>query len=231
MADEDCRKFKHAFLHEGKGGNMANSITKSQADFLATGFLDDLGSSKDELQPKSSLSTLFLLAGELVEQAQRNLARADRVASGALSESIKVRDPYVRGKTVICDIEALFYYLFIDGGVAGTKRGRGLYKFKNDHPSKKMVEAFKKWITKEGIKGSVDKKYRGISKRDDFRKSINDSGTEMAYAMARATKQHGLKRTNFMAKAIEKIDKKAAEEFGKAFKIDIINALPNDLTK
>ena len=208
---------------------MATSISKSQADLLASGFLDDIGSTKDELQPKGTISVLFQLAGELVDTAQKNLNKADRVASGALSESIKVRDPYVRGKTLICDIEALYYYLFVDGGVAGTKRGSGKYKFKYDSPGKKMVKAFQKWITKEGVKGKQDKKYTNISRRDTFRKSISESGKGLAYAMARSVKQKGLKRTNFMAKAIAKVEKKAAEQYGKAFRLDIINALPNKL--
>lgn len=208
---------------------MATSITKSQADLLASDMLDSFGSSKDELQPKGSLSVLFQLAGGLVDEAQKNLARADRVASGALSQSIKIIDPYKKGKTIHVDIEALFYYQFIDAGVRGTKGGNGLYKFKNDFPSKKMVTAFRKWLIKEGIKGGVDKKYRGISKRDDFRKSITETSQAVAYAMARSTKQHGLKRTNFMAKAIAKIDKRAEKELGAAFKIDVINSLPAKL--
>jgi hypothetical protein len=205
---------------------MAKSITASQAELLASGFLDTTGSSKDELVPKSSLTTLFKLSGFLVEEAQKNLARSDRVASGALSESIKILDPYKKGKTIHIDVEALFYYLFIDGGVKGTKGGTGLYQFKNDKPSKKMVAALRKWLQKEGIKGSVDKKYRGISKRDDFRKSITDTGEGIAYAISRSIKQKGLKRTNFMAKAIAKTENKAEKEFGAAFKIDVINSLP-----
>src|SRR5690349_7138319 len=140
---------------------MATSISKAQAEALNNGFFDQFGVTKDSLKLKGTFGKLVTLAGVLVEEAQRNLDRSDRVASGALYDSIKVLDPRViNGVLFEVDIELLFYFAFIDAGVKGTKRGSSGagYSFKNDKPSKKMVAAFAKWIAKEGLKGTQEKK-------------------------------------------------------------------------
>jgi hypothetical protein len=109
---------------------MANSITQAQAKLLADGFLDNIGD--DELKPTESLSALIMLAGGLVDEAQRNLVKVDRVSSGDLSDSLRVLDPVQLGKTIRLDVSALRYYAYINDGVKGTRGGAGKYSFKKE---------------------------------------------------------------------------------------------------
>jgi hypothetical protein len=207
---------------------MAQSISKSQADALADGFFDTIGSSKDELQPKGTLSVLYQLAGGLVNEAQNNLNSSDRVASGALSASMKVLNPEQLGKVIRVDIEALYYYKFIDAGVKGTSGGVGQYSFKNNFVGRKMQEAIRKWLVKEGLKDRTGR-HKPISKRETRRRSITETSRRVAFAIAKAVKKKGLKRTNFFSKALKSTKDKSKQELSKGFKIDIINSLPKKL--
>lgn len=208
---------------------MATSISKAQADALSDGFFDSIGTSKDELQPKGTLSVLYQLAGGLVDEAQRNLISADRIASGKLAESFKVLNPEQIGKTIHIDIEALYYYQFIDGGVKGTRGGNGKYSFKNNVVGKKMQEAIRKWLIKEGLKAKTTKKYKAISVRESKRKSIGETSRSVAYAIGINIKKKGLKRTNFFSKALKSTKDKSRQELSKGFKVDIINSLPKKI--
>lgn len=209
---------------------MPSSISSEQAKALAEGFFNDIGESKDGLQPKNSLAALYRVAGTLVDEAVNNLNKSDRVATGALSSSLKVRDPrVVNGVNVIVDVEALFYYKFIDKGVKGTNGGIGEYSFKYDMPGKKMTNAIRKWIKSEGVKAKTTKKYKAISKREAKRKKITDKTASMAFAIARKIKQKGLKRTNFFSEALKTTKVIAKQELTKGFRIDIINSLPKKL--
>lgn len=210
---------------------MAQSISKAQADALAEGFFDNLGESKEGLQPKNSLSALYQLAGTLVDEAQNNLNKVDRNASGALSDSLKVLDPrIINGANVVVDVEALYYYQFVDKGVNGTKKGRGSpFSFKHDIPGRKMVKSIRNWIIKEGIKIKNTKKYSAISRRERRRKSITDQTKNAAFAISRSIKQKGLKRTNFFVDAIRTTQQQSKDQLAKGFKIDIINSLPKSI--
>lgn len=208
---------------------MASSISKAQAKALADGFLDTLGTKRDGLRVENTTSELILLAGELVEQAQKNLVTTDRVASGALSESLKVLNPEFHNRNIQVDVEALLYYQFIDSGVRGTRggtSGKG-YSFKNEVVGRKMRDAIRKWLIREGLKARSDK--YTVTNRETRRKSISETSNQVAYAIARSIKQKGLKRTNFFAKAIRSTKVHAKENLARGFKIDIINAIPKQL--
>lgn len=216
---------------------MPTSITKSQVDALADGFISNALSTegKEALQPRNTLSVLYQLAGGLVDMAQKNLARSGKVATGSLSESIKVLNPEVVGKTIKIDIELLSYYKFIDAGVKGTKSGSSSkgYSYKDKMPP---VNIIRKWLIKEGLAGEVDRKYKKLkldtkvaSRRDTFRKSITETSNSVAFAMARSIKMKGLKRTNFFSKAVASTERKAKQQLAAGFKIDIINAIPTKI--
>lgn len=207
---------------------MATSISQAQAKALADGFLDTLGSDED-LQPVETLGTLVQLAGELVDTAQENLNRADRVASGALSASLKILNPDIVGNSIQVDIEALYYYTFIDLGVKGTTSGNGHYAFKNNYVGKAMMKAIRKWVIREGLKMRATKKYSAITSREAKRKNISDTSTSTAYRIAAAVKRKGIRRSNFFTGAVKKIENTVADKLGAAFQIDIINSLPNNL--
>lgn len=208
------------------------SISKSQADALSKGFFDNIGS-KEDLKPESSLSALYQLAGGLVDQAQRNLNKVDRVASGSLSDSIKVLNPETVGNSVRIDIIANFYYKFIDEGVRGLGggNGNGRYSFKNRFVGKKMLFAIRKWLIREGLKSRTHTGGKPISKRESKREKRkgSDTSNSTAYAIATAVKYKGLKKTQFFTSAVNYTQAQAKTELAKALKIDIINVIPKKL--
>lgn len=211
---------------------MATSISKSQAQALASGF-DFGGSSREELQPRETLSVLYQLAGGLVEAAQRNLNSSDRVSSGKGASSIKVLNPEIVGRSIRIDIEMLYYLQFIDAGVKGTRGGSSSqgYSFRDKQPPMNVI---RKWILREGLKHRVDK--HDITKREKRRRVFHKTitGTEqsvksLAFIIARAIKIKGLKRTNFMFKAIQSARRDAKAQLAAGLKVDVINAIPKKL--
>jgi hypothetical protein len=207
---------------------MAKSISEAQAEALADGFLDGFG---EAFKPKKALSKIILVAGKFVEEAQNNLNKSDRNASGALSESITIVDPVKDGNNIRVDISMLYYWKFINDGVTGviSQQPSSPYKFKNLFVSKKMLKAIRKWVIKEGLKFKAKGQGKPISKREKFRKSITDTSTSTAYAISRAVKAKGLKKTNFVKKALAETNKYAKQEIGKGFKADIIDAIPKKI--
>lgn len=196
------------------------SITKSQAEALAAGFLNNLGTN-ESLQPKETFTEFILIAGEFIEDAQNNLNRSNSIATGKLSASLKISEPKQTGKIITVDITMNSYGQFVNKGVKGTKSGQGKYRFKNDNPSRKMVKAIADW-QKGGRSRSFNVK-RAYGKNEAKNKAI--SQIDAAYAIARSIKQHGIKATGFIDKAIKTTSSKVRDRLGAAFKIDIINSI------
>jgi hypothetical protein len=204
------------------------SINKAQADALAEGFLDDIGSgSPGSLKPRETISELLMLAGELIESAQTNLNNSNTNASGNLSSSIEAEEPVVNSGLITIDVSMLFYGQFINKGVKGRKSGSGLYAFKYDAPSAKFVKAIKEYIQTASKKLTNTNKAKTISKNE--LKNVSVSEIDSAYAMARSIIQHGIKPTGFMDKAITMTDEKAQDRFQSALRVDILNSLPNKI--
>jgi len=201
------------------------SISKQQAELLADGLLDDAGFGSDEsLQPRETIAELLLLAAELVESAQENLNAAKANASGELSESIEVEEPKTAPGIIQVDVTMNFYGQFINKGVKGTRSGSGLYKFKTEFPGENMVKAFVDYQKQARSKIGSVKKHIGYEN-----KNAAIAQKQSAYAMARATKQHGIKATYFMDLAIAETDEKVSERLGDALAIDVLNSLPDEL--
>ena len=202
------------------------SISKAQAAALADGFIDSISDdTKDGLQPRETLTGLFLLAGEFVDDTQKNLGISN--ASGELSKSIKLNEPTESGNTVSVDVEMSFYGQYINKGVKGTKEGAGEYAFKYSTPSKKMVAALFKSIgkaqrksvnTHEKTKAAQDVKNRKTAKVDTTRLA-------KAYGAAVNIKKYGIKATHFIDKAAITTSAKVSDRLGQAFKIDILNSI------
>jgi hypothetical protein len=201
------------------------SISKAQAEALAEGFLDNLGSNKNEFQPKNTYTEVFLLVGELIDTAQNNLNKANRTASGALSESIIGDDPVKNAGVLRVDVLMNFYGAFVNKGVKGTRSGssREGYSFRNEVVSQSMYDAIKGWIESAKAKIRTVKKYKGYGKHEVKQKSI--AQYDATYAVARSIKQHGLKPTGFMDDAIAKTKDKMARRLGAALEVDIIDGL------
>lgn len=201
------------------------SISKAQAEALAEGFLDHLGSSKDDFLPKKTYTELFLLVGELIETAQNNLNKANRIASGALSESIIADEPVQNGSIISVDVLMNFYGAFINKGVKGTRSGQSTagYSFRNEIVSRKMYYAIETWIKRAQISTRTVKKYNGYGKHETRRKEI--AAYDAIYAVARSIKQHGLKPTGFMDDAIKTTSDKFADRLGIALVADVQDGL------
>lgn len=199
------------------------SISKAQASALAEGFLDNIGGGKEGLRPKETYSELIVLAGEMAEQMQENMIKAKIIASGKGAASIEVMEPEQKGNTLSIDIMMNDYLRFQNKGVKGTKSGNGLYQFKNDRPSQKMVLAFREWIKRAKISTRNVKKYSAHGRHEAKNKSI--SQFDSAYAIARSVKQHGIKPTGFLDKAADSTRKKIADRLGAALRIDVLDSL------
>lgn len=201
------------------------SISKAQAAALAEGFLDNLGSERGEFQPRELYTELFLIVGEMIEAAQNNLNKANRIASGALSESIIADDPKKNDNVISVDILMNYYGAFVNKGVKGTRAGHSTagYSFKNEIVSQNMYNAIQSWIDSARIKIRSVKKYKGYGKHEVKQKSI--AQYDATYAVARSIKQHGLKPTGFMDNAISKTSDAIEKRLGAALVIDVLDGL------
>jgi hypothetical protein len=201
------------------------SITKQQAAALAEGFLGNLGSSKEGMQPRNTLTELFLLAGELIEDCQNNLNKANITSSGALSESLVADEPTQSGSVVSIDVLMNFYGAFHNKGVRGTRSGtsKAGYSFKNEIVSDKMYNAIAKWIKRAKRTTRTVKKYKGYGAHETRRKGI--AQYDNTYAVARSIKMYGLKPTGFLDKAVVKTESKVNDRLQAALRIDVIDGL------
>lgn len=200
------------------------SISKSQAEALASGFLDNIGADdKDTLQPRETFTELFLLAGEFIEDAQNNLNEKNSNASGSLSKSLILSDPREVNGVIEVDVMMNFYGEFLNSGVKGTKSGQGKYKFRSEFPSRKMVEALRKGIGRAKRSSFNVNRSRTVSRNE--RKNASLSQIEKAYGAGRNIKMYGIKATGFIDKAIRTTEAKVSERLGAAFKVDIINSI------
>lgn len=201
-------------------------ITKAQADLLALQFLDEQAAGledKSVLQPKETFSVLFQLAGELIDDSQANLIADNSNASGGLSKSIVLSEPTEQGSILSVDILMAEHGQYINKGVRGTKSGAGLYKFKSEFPSSKMLASLQrgKIRAKKSTRNTNAKKSTSANEK----KNANVSQVSSAWGAARNIKMYGIKPTGFMDKAIQKTSQSAADKLGAAFRIDIINSI------
>jgi len=204
------------------------SISKAQAEALAEGFLDTIGTEgKDSLRPKETLSEAILLVGELIQDCQTNINASNKVASGKLSESLIANEPYQVGSIMQVDMMMAYYGLFVNKGVKGTRSGRSTagYSFRNEIVSRKMYNAISKWIDLGKITTRTVKKYAGHGRHEVKMKSI--AQLDKAYAVARSIKQRGLKPTGFLDKAVSTLRTKIGNRLGQGLKVDIIRSLSN----
>jgi hypothetical protein len=198
------------------------SINSSQASLLASGFLDNIGEEIKGLQPRETLTELFLIVGELIEKAQTNLNKSNSNASGSLSSSIQARDPVRTGSIVKTDIEMNYYGEFINSGVRGTKTGRGKYAFKTAFPSKKMVASLLQGMKSAKLK-TFNTSSRTISANEQKNRKISD--ISKAYGAGRNIKMYGIEPTNFFDRAVAITTQDMQDRLGAALKIDIINSI------
>ncbi len=201
------------------------SISKAQASALAEGFLDSVGSgSKDDLQPRETFTEVILIAGEMVEDAQKNLIKSNSNASGELSKSLVANEPQVKGSVLSIDIEMLYYGLFVNKGVKGTQKGssKAGYKFTKDAPSTEFTDSIKAWL-KHAKKSTRNTGKQTFGANEKKNASLADESK--AWVIARSIMRRGIKPTGFFDKAAQKAKKKYSERLGKALEIDVITSI------
>lgn len=204
------------------------SISNMQAVALAEGFLDNIGTDdKGNLKPKNAYTEAILLVGELIADCQNNLNASNKISSGALSASLVANEPYEASGAFTVDMMMLYYGLFVNKGVKGTRSGRSTanYSFKNEIISHKMYKAIQEWIDRGKITTRTVKKYKGYGRHETKQKSV--AQLDSAYAVARSVKMHGLKPAGFLDKAVTSLRSKVSNRLGAALRIDITTALSN----
>lgn len=177
-------------------------ISKSQAEAIADGFLDQLGESKGDFKMITDFPVieqiLIELAASFILEVQKNIQRdrlgKSRVSTGAMFDDLssgelqKTGDAYSISMGFTPGQPPAFYYDFINKGVSGIVRGvpGSPYKFKSKYPGRKMVDAIKKWI--DANRRDID-----LKEQPNLRKSRGGvSGGTLASARAAQVKRRKL---------------------------------------
>lgn len=136
---------------------------------------------------------------EYIEIARKAILASSLSQSGATAQSLKALPVKKIGETFVIQIEGDTALRFIDQGVNGLKQSWGSqYSFKFPEPSGSHVKAIMGWIPSAG--------FRPSGKIKTFK--------QLAFAIATATKQHGIKPKRFIEAA-----------FGKQSQQDLARAL------
>lgn len=198
-------------------------ISRSQAQLVAEGFLDNQASTlegRQSLVPRETFTEVILIAGEMAEEMQENLTKSN--ASGSLSKSIVIGTPSEHGKVFKVDILMNDYGQYINKGVKGTKSGAGAFRFKNENPSPKMLIALQKGMIRAKRKTTNVNRAKSTSKNE-----IKNSNNAKARAWGAAVniKRYGIKATGFLDKAIVTTEQKFEDRLGDAIALDITTTL------
>jgi len=200
--------------------NKQNKAVSFTGDFVGLGIME---------------SMLALYIGEFLSRAADNLNASNSISTGELEKSLAFEVvPLSRGYKI--NFLANDYYKFVDQGVKGTgdKSGKGLkytnknnsspYAFKFMNPSKKHVDAIKKWITDNDLTSRVTdiSKWGGVGREN---KGGNMPLKSAAWFVARQIKMGGLKATNFWKNAFDVTFKdfgqKMSEALGQSITVNL----------
>jgi hypothetical protein len=198
------------------------SISKAQAALLADDFLDTLGS-QETLLPRELYSEIIQIAGDVVEQMQKNLIRGNHNASGRLSESISISEPEVNGALIRVDILMLKYGDYINKGVRGTRGGEGKYQFKKEHPSIEMLENLKDSITSAQVKIKNTNTQKTISRNE--LKNAKIAELDKVYAVARKILLYGIRPNGFLDNAVVTVNNRIGPRLGAALAVDVSDSI------
>lgn len=170
--------------------------------------LEGLGTNRSTAKMVDDAVQIAIIATseQAIEKARSLLINK---GTGALAQSITLTPTTVEGDVYTFTITADDYYDYVDKGVNGLSSAfTSPYQFKHPRPSRKHVEAIKSWIPAAGLTiGSGS--HPSIKTYD-----------QLAWAVATAVKQHGIKPTNFIE-----------QSFGAGFVSDMTGALRAALGK
>jgi hypothetical protein len=212
-------------------------IGRNQKDFLGSGALDDLGSSKEGgVVPMGAVeNALTDFAIAFMRDATANLEQSNAVSSGTLSESMTFNISEF-GNAYRLTINLADYYDFVNKGVKGVKASvkapDSPYQFKNLGVSQKFQTALKSWIRREGLKTRLRNEARVTEAFYPNRKTkVLDPETSQAKSIGRAIKWSGLRATHFLDNAYDKnypeLAGRISEALGGAFSIYMRNTFEN----
>jgi hypothetical protein len=143
--------------------------------------------------------------GEFLTAAVRNLNENDSISTGSLEESMTFEIAPSGGGYVV-NFLANDYYKFVDQGVRGlgpgSKNSSSPYAFKFLNPSRKHVDAIKKWIVDNNLTAQVTdvSRYGAVGRE---RKAGRMPLQSAAWLVARNIKRKGLSATNFWQNAFD----------------------------
>ena len=114
------------------------------------------------------------------------------------------------------------YWRFVNYGVKGVKSGKSLqgYSFKNEFPSRKMVDNIREYMTTAGkATRSIS---QSVSRHEEKQMTQAEKQEEQAYLLAKIIKMYGIKPREFMEKA-------AQDTFNKEFASLVTLAVGKDI--
>lgn len=202
-------------------------ITK-KIDWLDKYGTNDRG---DKVSLNHTAEALVDMAQFLIDTAMGNMDKSGSIASGGIRDSMKIVNVKTNAVKMSLDIEIDKDYKWTNFGVKGVESGSGKYSFKTKYPNKKMAKAIRGWLRNRKIVS----KYKAITKTERKNKKIKkivDSAdgrlTGLSYAISTNIKKHGIKKTGFFTKAVDKTKKEQKKRYADAFKLDIIESLNNN---
>lgn len=207
----------------------ARTISQSQLHALDNNLLDLLGESKSsysKVNLKDLTDTLAYLGARYALEMQKALKEADASSSGKLADSIIPLEIEVFGSLYTVSISALKYAQFINEGVSGWAKDRGSkfkFKTKGVDPKGEMVKNIQEWLKREGSFARI--KVRPTTLRESKQSKITDALLKAAITSAYMIKRQGIKPTNFLEIAKERMKLIIEKELTTALKVDIINNL------
>lgn len=202
------------------------SFSKAQNAALSDGFFDLLGQDSqnfEEVKLDNVANSVIALGAKYANLIIEKLNQKDAASSGALADSVKPTELEFDGVKYVVKVQAKDYISFVDAGVNGWAVNRGSvhsFKTKGVDPNGKMVKSLKEYLRREGASARNIKV--GISKREN--KGIN-ADDRNAITAAYMIKRQGIEPKRFLIDATKEMEVIIESEFGKAFKIDLINNL------
>ena len=128
---------------------------------------------------------------DVIKLTIEGIDRVDAKATLNLRQSVGFAELPVEQKVAQVAMEMASYWKFVEYGVGSVENPRGMrYKFRHITPSKKHIEAIKKWIVDRSVSIEFDDT------------DPETSMTNAAYSIATATKRDGIRARPFFDKVM-----------------------------
>ncbi len=128
---------------------------------------------------------------DVIKLTVEGIERVDGKATLNLRQSVGFAELPVEQKVAQVAMEMASYWKFVEYGVGSVENPRGMrYKFRHITPSKKHIEAIKKWIVDRSVSIEFDDT------------DPETSMTNAAYSIATATKRDGIRARPFFDKVM-----------------------------